>query len=168
VELPRRHCGDVTAVVGPEAGTAQVGEVRTAERTFARRVRDVLAVGRPAFWPVSLLPYYVGILLATHRLIPPMERWPQLLPGAVVIGPLLWLAVLAINDAYDLTGDLLNPRKSKSPLLDGRISLPAARQSPRSPALPPSWFRCTSDWPSRWGCWSRWRSAGPTASRRYG
>jgi 4-hydroxybenzoate polyprenyltransferase len=128
VELPRRHCGDVTAVVGPEAGTAQVGEVRTAERTFARRVRNVLAVGRPAFWPVSLLPYYVGIMLATHRLIPPMERWPQLLAGAVVIGPLLWLAVLAINDAYDLPGDLLNPRKSKSPLLDGRISIPAARQ----------------------------------------
>ena len=79
----------MTTGVGPEAGTAQFGEVRPAELTFARRVRDVLAVGRPAFWPVSLLPYYVGILLATHRLIPPMELWPQLLAGAVVIGPLL-------------------------------------------------------------------------------
>jgi 4-hydroxybenzoate polyprenyltransferase len=85
-------------------------------------------VGRPAFWPVSLLPYYVGVLLATHRLIPPAELWPQLLTGAVVIGPLLWLAVLAINDAYDLPGDLLNPRKSKSPLLDGRVSLPTAKR----------------------------------------
>jgi 4-hydroxybenzoate polyprenyltransferase len=88
----------------------------------------VLAVGRPAFWPVSLLPYYVGILLATHRLVPPLELWPQLLAGALVIGPLLWLAVLAINDAHDLPGDLLNPRKSKSPLLDGRVSLPAAKR----------------------------------------
>lgn len=88
----------------------------------------MLAVGRPAFWPVSLLPYYVGVLLATHQVIPPMELWPQVLAGALVIGPLLWLAVLAINDAYDLPGDLLNPRKSKSPLLDGRVSLPAAKR----------------------------------------
>lgn len=111
----------MTTLVEPRPATP----VRT--RT-AGRIRDVLAVGRPAFWPVSLLPYYVGVLLATHRLIPPVDLWPQLLAGAVVIGPLLWLAVLAINDAYDLPGDLLNPRKSKSPLLDGRISLPAAKR----------------------------------------
>lgn len=91
-------------------------------------VGAVLAVGRPAFWPVSLLPYYVGVLLATHRLVPPVEDWPRLAAGAMVMGPLVWLAVLAINDAYDLPGDLLNPRKSKSPLLDGRISVGAARR----------------------------------------
>ena len=104
----------VTTLVGPRAET--------------RRVRDLLAVGRPAFWVVSVVPYYVGILLATHRLVPATEDWPRLLTGAVVMGPLLWLAVLAINDAYDLHGDLLNPRKSKSPLLDGRISLEEAKQ----------------------------------------
>ncbi|ADB35946.1 UbiA prenyltransferase [Kribbella flavida DSM 17836] len=92
------------------------------------RLRDVLAVGRPAFWIVSVVPYYVGILLATHRLVPPVELWPRLLVGAVVMGPLLWLAVLAINDAYDLPGDLLNPRKSASPLLDGRVSVRQAKQ----------------------------------------
>jgi 4-hydroxybenzoate polyprenyltransferase len=91
-------------------------------------VSAVLAVGRPAFWPVSLVPYYVGILLATHRLVPPVDLWPRLALGAVVIGPLVWLAVLAINDAYDLPGDLLNPRKSSSPLLDGRISVATARR----------------------------------------
>ncbi|HEU4948245.1 MAG TPA: UbiA family prenyltransferase [Kribbella sp.] len=91
-----------------------------------RRVGDVLALGRPAFWAVSLLPYYVGILLATRRLVPPITG--ELVAGAVVIGPLLWLAVLAINDAYDLPGDLLNPRKSRSPLLDGRITPAAARR----------------------------------------
>lgn len=91
------------------------------------RVRDVLAVGRPGFWAVSVLPYYVGVLLATHRLIPVPEDWPRLIVGAVVMGPLLWLSVLAINDAYDLPGDLLNPRKSKSPLLDGRVSVRTAK-----------------------------------------
>ncbi|GAA0960591.1 hypothetical protein GCM10009554_75880 [Kribbella koreensis] len=91
------------------------------------RVRDVLAVGRPAFWVVSVVPYYVGVLLATHRLVPAVEVWPRLLVGAVVMGPLLWLSVLAINDAYDLPGDLINPRKSKSPLLDERVTLAEAK-----------------------------------------
>ncbi|WP_238158195.1 UbiA prenyltransferase family protein [Kribbella voronezhensis] len=91
------------------------------------RVRDVLAVGRPAFWAVSVVPYYVGVLLATHRLIPAPSEWARLLLGALVMGPLLWLSVLAINDAHDLPGDLLNPRKSKSPLLDGRVSVRTAK-----------------------------------------
>jgi len=69
----------------------------------------------------------VGILLATHRLVPPLEEWPRLIVGAVVMGPLVWLAVLAVNDAYDLPSDRLNPRKAKSPLLDGRITLRAAK-----------------------------------------
>lgn len=77
---------------------------------------------------MSLLPYYVGILLATHRLVPQVEDWPRLAVGAIAIGPLLWLSVLAVNDAYDLPGDLLNPRKAKSPLLDGRISTRTARR----------------------------------------
>ncbi|WP_405062990.1 UbiA prenyltransferase family protein [Kribbella sp. NBC_01505] len=97
-------------------------------RTRQHRVRDVLAVGRPAFWVVSIVPYYVGILLATRQLIPPLEEWPRLIVGAVVMGPLVWLAVLAVNDAYDLPSDRLNPRKAKSPLLDGRITLRAAKR----------------------------------------
>ncbi|MFB6723561.1 UbiA prenyltransferase family protein [Kribbella sp. NPDC056345] len=97
-------------------------------RTVPHRVRDVIAVGRPAFWVVSIVPYYVGILLATRELIPPLEEWPRLIVGAVVMGPLVWLAVLAVNDAYDLPSDRLNPRKAKSPLLDGRITLRAAKR----------------------------------------
>lgn len=97
-------------------------------RGSTARVRDIIAVGRPAFWVVSIVPYYTGILLATHRLIPPVEEWLRLIVGAVVMGPLVWLAVLAVNDAYDLPSDRLNPRKAKSPLLDGRITLRAAKR----------------------------------------
>ncbi|MFC9694311.1 UbiA prenyltransferase family protein [Kribbella sp. NPDC056951] len=97
-------------------------------RTAPHRVRDVIAVGRPAFWVVSIVPYYVGILLATRELIPPLDQWPRLIVGAVVMGPLVWLAVLAVNDAYDLPSDRLNPRKAKSPLLDGRITLRQAKR----------------------------------------
>jgi chlorophyll synthase len=133
------HCGGVTPVVGPKAtGPDEIAADDRARDLRAAggardvgavgRVRDVLAVGRPAFWVVSVVPYYVGVLLATHRLVPPTEDWPRLLIGALVMGPLLWLAVLAINDAYDLPGDLLNPRKSKSPLLDGRVSVEGAKR----------------------------------------
>ncbi len=108
----------VTTLVGPRAEVRGLG----------RRLLDVVAVGRPAFWVVSVVPYYVGILLATHRLVPDPSDWPRLAIGAVVMGPLLWLAVLAINDAYDLPGDRLNPRKSKSPLLDGRVTLEEAKR----------------------------------------
>ncbi len=111
----------VTTLVGP-------GRSALARRGWGRHVLDVVAVGRPAFWVVSVVPYYVGILLATHRLVPEVGDWPRLAVGALVMGPLLWLSVLAINDAHDLPGDLLNPRKSKSPLLDGRVSLTEAKR----------------------------------------
>jgi 4-hydroxybenzoate polyprenyltransferase len=78
---------------------------------------DVL-LGRPWFWPVSLLPYYVGLVLATHRLMPVVADLPRALAGAMVAGPLVWFAVLAINDVYDLPGDRLNPRKVRSPLIE--------------------------------------------------
>lgn len=87
---------------------------------------DVLAIGRPWFWFVSLVPYYLGVVLATRRLIPPVADWPMLALGAAVIGPLVWLSVLAVNDAHDLRGDRLNPRKAGSPLVSGRLSPSAA------------------------------------------
>lgn len=96
------------------AGVGRVGS--------GRFVRDVLAIGRPVFWFVSLLPYYLGVVLATQRLLPTADQLPTVAVGALVIGPLMWVAVLAVNDAYDLNGDLRNPRKAGSPLTSGRIS----------------------------------------------
>ncbi|MBB5788363.1 UbiA family prenyltransferase [Jiangella mangrovi] len=87
---------------------------------------DVLAIGRPWFWFVSLVPYYLGVVLATRSIVPPVDDWPVLALGAVVIGPLVWLSVLAVNDAYDLRGDRLNPRKATSPLVSGRLTPSAA------------------------------------------
>lgn len=87
---------------------------------------DVLAIGRPWFWIVSLVPYYLGIVLATKSIVPPVADWPVLALGAVVIGPLVWISVLAVNDAHDLRGDRLNPRKAGSPLVSGRLSPTAA------------------------------------------
>ncbi|MFP3966761.1 UbiA prenyltransferase family protein [Actinomadura fulvescens] len=99
-----------------------------------RLLLDLWLIARPASWLVSLVPFYVGHLLATRRLIagqeqclPPGHRClPELTPvltGLVVWGPLVWLAVLAINDACDLDGDRRNPRKEDAPLVGGRLSV---------------------------------------------
>ena len=96
--------------------------------TTARpRVRDVVAVARPVFWPVSLVPFYLGVVLATEDLVPPVDTWWRLLVAAVVIGPLMWLAVLAVNDSHDLAGDSVNPRRTDSPLVAGRLTLEQVR-----------------------------------------
>jgi chlorophyll synthase len=49
-----------------------------------------------------------------------------LLAGIVVWGPLSASAVLAINDAFDVKGDSLNPRKASSPVASGRLSARSA------------------------------------------
>jgi len=100
-------------------------------RTF---LRDVCVLARPRFWPVSLLPYYTGFLLATHRLVPTAAQLPRILVGGLVAGPLVWLAVLAINDAYDLPGDRRNPRKAATPLITGRLTPVVVRRVAASSA----------------------------------
>ncbi|HVX43003.1 MAG TPA: UbiA family prenyltransferase [Mycobacteriales bacterium] len=95
-------------------------------RFRGRFALDLFLLARPWFWPVSLLPYYVGFVLATHRLTPAVAELPPLSLGAIVAGPLVWLAVLAVNDAHDLPGDRLNPRKAGSPLTSGRMSTATA------------------------------------------
>lgn len=106
--------------------------VTAAERGRARtpsapRLRGVVAIGRPLLWPVSLLPFYCGVVLATHRLIPTVADLPDAVVGAVVAGPLVWVAVLALNDVHDLPGDLRNPRKCTAPLVTGRLTPADAR-----------------------------------------
>ncbi|KAB2341770.1 UbiA prenyltransferase family protein [Actinomadura rudentiformis] len=105
--------------------------------TAPRMLLDLWLIARPALWLVSLVPFYVGHLLATRQLIagqdeclPPGRRClPEITPvltGLVVWGPLVWLAVLAINDACDLDGDRRNPRKQGAALAGGRLSVRAA------------------------------------------
>ncbi|THV30307.1 hypothetical protein E9998_07065 [Glycomyces paridis] len=79
-------------------------------------------MSRPRFWTASVVMAEIGFVLATQRLVP---RGPELVVMAqliLVTGPLLWLAVLAVNDAHDLASDRLNPRKAASPLVAGRVS----------------------------------------------
>ena len=79
----------------------------------------VVAVSRPWFWPVSWVPAYLGMVLADHRLTPADP--PRALLALLILGPLVWGAVLAQNDRHDLASDRLNPRRATSPLVTGAV-----------------------------------------------
>jgi chlorophyll synthase len=105
---------------------------------------------RPAIWLTSVVPFYVGHLVATHQVWPSLHlfgetiakatsggltgaEWSHaqhqqlhldgdLLLSFLVVGPLFWLAALLLNDAYDVPGDRLNPRKADAPLVLGLVT----------------------------------------------
>lgn len=111
-------------------------------------------LSRPEIWLVTLLPFYIGHVLASGTIVPGFEVWTRFwsraveqgadasmfaaalqewgvvswrfLVGVLVLGPLVWWATLLINDVHDIEGDRLNPRRARSPLVRGRVSLRAA------------------------------------------
>jgi chlorophyll synthase len=114
-------------------------------------------MARPPIWLVSLVPLWVGHLLATHTILPGFDRWTAfwagasetgartrdfwetwrlafgdagpLLLAALLFGPVAWAAALFINDVHDLAGDRHNPRKHDAPLVRGAVSPIFARHA---------------------------------------
>lgn len=125
------------------------------------RLRRVLLalwrLSRPEIWLVTLLPFYLGYVLASQQVLPgfglwtrfwaeaadegatfgafwsTLEEWAlvswRFLLGALVMGPLVWWATLLINDVHDLEGDRLNPRRVRSPLVLGWVSVGFAHKA---------------------------------------
>ncbi|GAA3453198.1 UbiA prenyltransferase family protein [Dactylosporangium matsuzakiense] len=87
----------------------------------------LVAVSRPWFWPVSWVPAYLGTVLASHRWEPSQSDLARSLLALLVLGPLVWGAVLAQNDLHDLPSDRANPRKANAPLVTGRLSARSLR-----------------------------------------
>ncbi|HTJ35342.1 MAG TPA: UbiA family prenyltransferase [Dactylosporangium sp.] len=82
----------------------------------------LIAVSRPWFWPVSWVPAYMGTVLAGHAWLPAAEDAPRAMVALLILGPLIWGAVLAQNDLHDLPSDRDNPRKATAPLVTGAVS----------------------------------------------
>ncbi|WP_250004261.1 UbiA family prenyltransferase [Actinoplanes sp. M2I2] len=93
----------------------------------------VIAVSRPWFWPVSWVPAYLGTVLADRQWFPADP--PRALLALLVLGPLVWGAVLAQNDLHDLTSDRANPRKATAPLVTGAVDHRTVRRWYRRMAL---------------------------------
>ncbi|XVV08790.1 UbiA prenyltransferase family protein [Actinoplanes sp. CA-131856] len=82
----------------------------------------IVAVSRPWFWPVSWVPAYLGTVLAGHAWLPDRADAGRAVVALLVLGPLVWAAVLAQNDLQDLRSDRANPRKATAPLVTGAVS----------------------------------------------
>ncbi|WP_204037582.1 UbiA prenyltransferase family protein, partial [Actinoplanes utahensis] len=96
--------------------------------TLAQRPAAVLvAVSRPWFWPVSWVPAYLGTVIAGHAWLPDPADTGRAVVALLVLGPLIWGAVLAQNDLHDLPSDRVNPRKATAPLVTGAVSAPRLR-----------------------------------------
>lgn len=93
---------------------------------------------------------YVGYVLASRDIVPGLALWTgfwsdaattgattaeflatfvswlriaePLLLASVAMGPLVWAATLLINDVHDLPSDRVNPRKARSPLVQGLVT----------------------------------------------
>jgi lycopene elongase/hydratase (dihydrobisanhydrobacterioruberin-forming) len=137
------------------ADAAEVGPV--AAPGWWQTVLALWRMARPEFWTVSLLPFYTGWVMASHHLAPGMALWAEfwngavhhgasmhdffvtlggffgvartVLVGAAVVGPLGWAATLYVNDLNDIEGDRLNPRKARSPLVRGVVSVATSRRA---------------------------------------
>jgi 4-hydroxybenzoate polyprenyltransferase len=143
---PQHELGTTDSSPERTAGAGQAG----AGSTIGEVVVALWRIARPPIWMVSLVPLWVGHLLATRTIVPGFDRWARfwadasqsgarsgefwgtfrhavsdarpLLLAVVVLGPVAWAAALSINDVHDLAGDRDNPRKQKTPLVDGALS----------------------------------------------
>ncbi|MEV0152239.1 UbiA family prenyltransferase [Micromonospora sp. NPDC050686] len=91
--------------------------VRRPSRAWA-----LVRLTRPWFWPLGWGAAYLGAVLATRNWLPPADAALRWVVALVVLGPLVWGAVLAVNDRYDLPGDRHNPRKATAPLVTGVLT----------------------------------------------
>ncbi|HEX7745789.1 MAG TPA: UbiA family prenyltransferase [Micromonosporaceae bacterium] len=93
-------------------------------RLASRQVRIWAAIRltRPWFWPLGWAGAYLGFVLASGRWTPPPGTIPATIAAAVVLGPLVWGAVLTVNDLHDLPSDRHNPRKATAPLVTGVLT----------------------------------------------
>jgi chlorophyll synthase len=92
------------------------------------RAWAVVRLGRPWFWPLGWGGAYLGSVLATGSWLPPAGALPRSVAALVVLGPLVWTAVLAVNDRHDLPSDRRNPRKATAPLVTGVLTVADLRR----------------------------------------
>ena len=86
---------------------------------------------RPWFWPLGWGGAYFGSALATGAWLPSRADVPAVVAALLVLGPLVWTAVLTVNDLHDLPTDRRNPRKATAPLVTGALSEADLRRAHR-------------------------------------
>ncbi|MFG1608423.1 UbiA family prenyltransferase [Actinoplanes sp. NPDC049265] len=92
--------------------------------------RPLVRLSRPWFWPLGWGGAFLGSVLGGGQLVPPARG----LLLALLLGPLVWVSVLAQNDLHDLPTDRVNPRKATAPLVTGVLGPEVVRRWHRGSA----------------------------------
>lgn len=136
-------------LAGPTTAPAVEPATRR-EATFGELLLYLWRLSRPEVWLVSIVPMYVGYVLASREPAPGFDLWSAFwaraaaegattadflattgawlaeargfLLACLAMGPLVWLATLLINDVHDFPSDRVNPRKARSPLVQGLVT----------------------------------------------
>ncbi|MFI2713300.1 UbiA family prenyltransferase [Micromonospora sp. NPDC018662] len=119
--LPRPANARRAARPRPATGR-RAARPRPATGRRAARAWALVRLTRPWFWPLGWAAAYAGSVLATRDWLPPPAALPRSLAALVVLGPLVWTAVLTGNDRHDLPSDRRNPRKATAPLVTGVLT----------------------------------------------
>ena len=119
--------------------------------SFTHLIAYLVRLLRPEFWLVTIVPMYIGYVVASHDVAPRADLWVALWLdawndgvtsrdvgrtfadwwraggadfslAAVALGPLMWGSTLLYNDYWDLHADRANPRRRGSPLVRGRVT----------------------------------------------
>jgi 4-hydroxybenzoate polyprenyltransferase len=106
---------------GSGTATVHYAQSRTSVSQLVR-VWAVIRLTRPWFWPLGWAGAYLGSVLATGGWTPSPDSYPVTIAAGLVVGPLVWGAVLTVNDLYDLPSDRHNPRKASAPLVTGVLT----------------------------------------------
>lgn len=111
-----------SAPLGPARAPASVEAPDSGRPGRSVRAWAVVRMTRPWFWPLGWAGAYFGWVLAAGRWVPQRQAVPELVAAALVLGPLVWGAVLTVNDLHDLPSDRHNPRKATAPLVTGVLT----------------------------------------------
>jgi chlorophyll synthase len=76
------------------------------------------------FWGVSVVPFYMAWVFATHEFFPTSGEHSLIdfILGLIIVGPFLGGSTLLFNDYWDYKMDKMSRRKSEYPLPKGLIS----------------------------------------------
>lgn len=94
---------------------ADAGMTTIPARTLPRP-RDLLELAKPVTWFPPMWAYLCGVVSAG---VPLAERWPQLVAGMLLAGPLVCGTSQAVNDWFDRDVDAIN--EPGRPIPSGRV-----------------------------------------------
>jgi len=78
------------------------------ESIYSNTIISIFHLSGIEFWIVALFPFYIGYVVSSRELFPDSQG---ILAG-IIVGPLMAAFTFLFNDYYDVSDDVINPRKA--------------------------------------------------------